>query len=801
MDWRRITRDLEHAQLLRGSELEAFLRRAGEDNPAVGQIIARWAGGGAASPDDDLQEAPQGEQLASRRGFMSTRADQFIAAEEAPVLSEGDKVGAWRIRRLLGAGGMGEVYEAARDDGLYDQIVALKILKGASDRNAARFERERRKLAAMDHPGIARIIDGGAAPCGRPYMAMEFVDGRPIDKAAKEMQISRKTLVGWFETLCAAVAHAHGKLVIHRDIKPDNVLIDATGAPRLIDFGIASDADEDGAAEAFRALTIPYAAPELILGEPLSVRTDIFALGSLLHELLTGAPPEREADGGVSVDAGKIADADLAAILTKAVASRQEDRYPAVAALADDIAAWRERRPVAARNGGRGYRIGRFLQRFPVESGLAAALVAALVIGMTVSLNFAREAREEAARAHDALARAEWNASEMDLNNQIATAYADALQRMTGAGMDVEKVTELLRRHLDDKLANREQDPDNAALSAFAIGRHFLSRNDYASAREVFEAWLDEGYGPANLLPLGWSNLGYARQHSGEAGSAEEAFRRAAALYDDFARESPDYAALLTQIARYSGDAADFDLARTALLRVADSDPSPWIRMTMLNSLHQLYARSADSAGAYEAIRRAVNIIDENASMELQGRDTNRLNLAEAEIYGRGDLDAAAEQVAKTREIEEIAKGASRESARAIEIEGIIARERGDHERALSLFETAAAAHKRFAGAGSEYYARSTALLIMTLVDLELADDARALLAAITAERENRPDRRIRLAEAYLAQYTDGPDAASALLDEENFDLTAAMKVSYLRYMIRILERRGVLIERGDTPP
>jgi len=334
-------------------------------------------------------------------GFMRTSAAGPGPGDALPLLPEGIAVGNWRVLELLGSGGMGEVYRAARDDGLYQQTVALKLIRSTAPEHIRRFELERQRLAQLDHPGVSRIIDGGTAADGRPFMAMEYVEGEVISDHVRRADAGRDATVRLFERLCEAVSHAHARLVLHQDIKPVNVLVDPAGQPRLIDFGIAITLSEPPETAAL-AMTPGYAAPEQLRGDGLSVAVDIFALGVLLYELLTGSRPERAADGGVTIETARLADADLYAIVRRATATDASGRYPTVEWLMSDLRAWRESRPVSARRAERGwnrYRVRRFLVRHRLGVSAAALLMLVLAGGVGATLWQARVANLNARQA------------------------------------------------------------------------------------------------------------------------------------------------------------------------------------------------------------------------------------------------------------------------------------------------------------------------------------------------------------------------------------------------------------------
>lgn len=284
-------------------------------------------------------------------GFMATRMPDLPPAGSALADPE-SRVGPWRLVRLIGEGGMGQVWQARRDDGVYDQIAALKLLAADHAALRERFAAERQRLAQLEHPNIARIIDGGADAEGRPYMVMEYVEGEQIVDWCDARRCDRARRVAILAELCAALAHAHGRLVLHLDIKPANVLVNADGHVRLIDFGIAALLDDACLATPIRALTLATAAPEQLLGQTVSAATDIFQVGMLGHALLTGTLPERQSDGSVRIDSLRLRDPDLAAIIGKACAADPEQRYGSASALGDDLRNWAAGFPIAARAGG-----------------------------------------------------------------------------------------------------------------------------------------------------------------------------------------------------------------------------------------------------------------------------------------------------------------------------------------------------------------------------------------------------------------------------------------------------------------
>src|SRR5277367_1130027 len=229
--------------------------------------------------------------------FLGTPAFDLREPLESPPTSSrtGRRVGAYEIVGELGHGGMGEVYRAARADGQYKKEVALKLVRGgfASEFILERFRHERQILASLDHPNIARLLDGGTSDDGVPYLVMELIEGTPIDQYCDQRNLTITHRLQLFRTVCSAVQYAHQRLVIHRDIKPNNILVTSDGIPKLLDFGIAKILDPSAGAEttASRPMTLEYASPEQIRGESMTTATDVYSLGVVLYLLLTGRSP------------------------------------------------------------------------------------------------------------------------------------------------------------------------------------------------------------------------------------------------------------------------------------------------------------------------------------------------------------------------------------------------------------------------------------------------------------------------------------------------------------------------------
>jgi serine/threonine protein kinase len=228
--------------------------------------------------------------------FLETPAADLKAAVMSPRSSRvGSRVGVYRLLELIGLGGMGEVYRASRADGQYDKEVAIKFVRVGFDSGSVleRFRHERQVLASLDHPNIARLLDGGTTEEGIPYLVMELIEGTPIDEYCDTHKLTVSERLSLFMQVCSAVQYAHQRLVIHRDIKPGNILVTEEGIPKLLDFGIAKILDPASTSESTLAnpMTPEYASPEQIRGEPITTATDVYSLGVVLYRLLTGRSP------------------------------------------------------------------------------------------------------------------------------------------------------------------------------------------------------------------------------------------------------------------------------------------------------------------------------------------------------------------------------------------------------------------------------------------------------------------------------------------------------------------------------
>jgi tRNA A-37 threonylcarbamoyl transferase component Bud32 len=406
------------------SLFEAALDQASEDRDA-------WLD--AACPDPDLRREVADLLAASEKaGQFLERPAELFAGDLMAEANTGCLVGPYRLLREIGRGGMGVVYLAERADGQYQQRVAVKLLGHSldADERHRRFLAERQILASLEHPSIARLLDGGVTENGQPYLVMAYVPGRPITDYCREHGLGLRERLRLFATVCDAVQYAHRKLVVHRDLKPSNILVTDHGQVKLLDFGIAKLLDAGAAEHADAAdlaapvtrtglhlLTPEYATPEQVSGAPVSTASDVYQLGLLLYELLSGhraydfetrslteiarvvseeepVPPSRAVGEGSVIRPKQLRD-ELDAIVMTALRKEPARRYASAGFLADDIRRYLDGLPVTAHADSLGYRLRTFSRRH--RAAVAAGLVIALLLvgyAATVTVQQAQTAHE-----------------------------------------------------------------------------------------------------------------------------------------------------------------------------------------------------------------------------------------------------------------------------------------------------------------------------------------------------------------------------------------------------------------------
>ncbi len=429
--WERIEPILDQALDLPPADRAAFLERVCGADPALRAKVERMLRDGE-GPDGLLEQS-----LDSVAGPLMLELDE---PGPAPI-PLGEMIGPWRLVRELGQGGMGEVFLAERADGQFAQTAALKLVRRGREHDPLlirRFLEERRILAALAHPNVARLLDGGVTSAGLPWFAMEYVAGQPLDRYCDDHRLDVPARLALMEQVLGAVAYAHRNLLVHRDLKPSNIFVTDDGQVKLLDFGIAKLLGEENLTDAGltlaygRVMTPEYAAPEQVRGEPVTTATDIYSLGAVLYQLLTGQRAHRfekrtaaeiervicETDPEIPSLAIRTAPSpasgpgdrapppsrrelsgDLDTLVLKALQKDPARRYPSAEAMLEDLRRFRIGLPLLARPDSLGYRWSKFFGRHRLGVAAAVILVLAVTSGVIATSWQARAARLEAARA------------------------------------------------------------------------------------------------------------------------------------------------------------------------------------------------------------------------------------------------------------------------------------------------------------------------------------------------------------------------------------------------------------------
>ncbi len=465
---------------------------------------------------DQLLDLPEGEREVFLRQQNSTTAEQlrellhlqskldqegFLAVH--PALSSavvdpraaiaGKTIGPYTLLSPIGQGGMGSVWLAERNDGRFERRVAVKFvhLSMIGRNGTLRFQREGAVLGRISHPNIAELIDAGVTASGQSFLVLEYVDGEPIDQYCNQLGFGTESKLRLFRQVLNAVSYAHANLIVHRDIKPSNVLVRKDGQVKLLDFGIAKllDDTESSPSHALTAdghhgpFTLEYAAPEQVTGAPITIATDLYGLGVLLHYLVTGKHPaglEAPTPAGlihsiVEASPRGLPPGDLGVILDKAMKKAPEERYASVAAFSEDLRRFLNHEPIAARPDSLAYRVRKFVRRNRLAAGLAALAAALSMAGVAAILVQASDLREQRDFGLRQLSRAE------AVNDFNHTLLAD-----TGPPDTPITITDLLKRGEYIAGRMRPDDPNRTEL-LFSIGRNYYELDEDANSRRVLE--------------------------------------------------------------------------------------------------------------------------------------------------------------------------------------------------------------------------------------------------------------------------------------------------------------------------
>lgn len=524
--------------------------------------------------------------------------EQGFAEDAAPSGDAGKQVGPYRLVRELGRGGMGVVYLADRVDGEFRRQVAVKVLKRGMDTDdfIRRFHTERQILADLCHPNIAELHDGGTTADGQPYLVMEYVEGPTLDDYCAARSLAVRERLDLFLKICAAVQHAHRSAVIHRDLKPGNILVTCDGEPKLLDFGIAKLLRAEGIgtqtglmSALIRPMTPEYASPEQVLGKAITVGSDVYALGVMLYELLAGRPPYRlqsraeaelhrvicreepprpssalepAAGANRSADLARVRRplrADLDHIVLKALRKDPGERYLTVDELVDDLRRHLDGRPVGARNGTLGYRLGKVVRRHRIAVATTLAVVAALVgVAIREDTQRRRISRErDKAEATAEFLKSLFEASDPQEAEPGAVTVRDILDRAA------------------KRVAALDSRPEMESTYLGIIGVVYTNLGLYDQALALLTRALEINerlHGKRHLdVATSLIEVGVALYHKGDLAGAESYYRRALALREALLEgDDPDLAEASSNLGVLLGDKGDYATAEPLLRRARD---------------------------------------------------------------------------------------------------------------------------------------------------------------------------------------------------------------------------------------
>jgi len=775
--WNRVKDVLDEAlDRPAGKERDAFLDEACAGDDALRVEVESLLAGSDGEVSRFLSEGiPEAD-----------RTDSLFERDAA--LEEGARIGPYRLDGLLGRGGMGTVYRAVRADGQHEREVALKVIRPGlySDNIAQRFRAERQILASLEHPGIARLYDSGLSGDGRPYFAMERVDGTPLGRYCEEAACSIDQRLRLFEKVADAVAHAHRTLVVHRDLKPSNMLVTADGAPKLLDFGIAKLLDDEAIADApvtrtGRPLMTPaYAAPEQVRGEAITPATDVYALGVVLYELLTGRRPYRfekrtpshieevicetrpEPPSTAATRQDAAADTqessssalpppahlkrrlrgDLDRIIMKALRKEPARRYASAAELADDLRRYRDGLPVEARPSTWQYRASKFLRRNRWRVAAATVLLLLLAgYAATVTVQSRRLATERD--------RARTNAEKAEQVSAFLTNLFEAGNPNVAQG-DTITARELLARGVERTEALADQPAVQAEVQS-VIGRVYTQMGRYTKATPLLEEALSTRRtlptdDPASSEQLASSlhNLGANQQVLNEVERAERLYREALTYW----RTLPDarrttMVETLNNLAGILRAQSDYDAARPVLretitmARRLDGERKEVLPVALAN-LAEIRHREGDYPAAdslyREALEMGTEVMGEHHPYVLVARsnqaelyrESGRLNRAE-------ELQRAVLEVRQSRYPEHAVRIALSRTAL-----GHTLRAQDKHDASMPVYRTALTSLREHVPDNHVYVADALNGLGAALIATGMPGQADSLLRESLSIREEK---------------------------------------------------------------
>ncbi len=643
-DWSAIEPYLNEALDLSNPAREEYLSRLEFEQPNIAA---------------DLRALLARRDMLQANGFLEDSPVNRVGREGV-----GTQVGAYSISSLIGRGGMGEVWLAGRTDGRFEGQVAIKFLDShaVSPANLDRFRREGRLLARVAHPNIARLLDAGATADGRPYLVLEYVEGKPIDVFCDDHSLDIEARMRLLLKVLAALAHAHSNLIVHRDIKPSNILVTASGEPKLLDFGIAKllhvEATGEGESALTRieesALTPDFAAPEQILGEPVSTATDVYQVGVLMFVLLAGRLPlgpsgstrAERIRSTLDRDPMRLSDVapplrrkalrgDLDAIVSKALRKIPQERYATAAAYADDLRRYLANEPIAARTNLIGYRVGKFVGRYRTAVIASSVAILALIGTTAFALFQMREAQIQRDHSREQAKRAELQAEFVTLMMSTVGTKPTTAEQLLDAGL----------RLLSEHYAG---DPDFRANALLNLSSRYsdlgLTSRQYALLQQVGD--IARQTHDSSLLARSECGLAGAELDLGHVQRARE---RLAAGRAALARTPSPDPLYVEDCMEAEADLADAQgnpmlavpIAEKALALLERAGETHDLRYSsLLGRISDYYKTVGDTHKGFDYVERALAAAEQSGLSDTDFAMTALHNVASS-LMGFGEVNAA----------------------------------------------------------------------------------------------------------------------------------------------------------------
>jgi len=769
----QVTTIAERARALGPLERVEYVRRAcGGDETLLSQVLSAL-----------------GEEESWAEDWGTSTAE--TCEREAPLQFEGQRLGKYRIVSRIGSGGMGEVYLAERDDQEYQQRVAIKLVRSGafSQQVHARLRMERQILASLQHPNIARLLDGGRAPDGTPYLVMEYIDGEPIDAWCDRRRLTLQERLQLVRVICSAVHYAHQNLIVHRDLKPNNILITPDGAPKLLDFGIAKllEARYDAQTVAvthmdYRVLTPSHASPEQVRGETITTGSDVYVLGVLLYELLCGQRPfqlvgatlsdmeriicEQDAPTPSAATArmaqqspermAQIAAArsttpsrlqrdlcgDLDDIVSMAMRKEPERRYSSAEQLGVDIDRWLAGQPVLATRDTLSYRLRKFLARHTIAAAATAAAAAALAAFTALTFIQSQRIAYERDLANTERTRAE----------QVSSFLVELFQlsdpsHSRGAQVTARELLDIGARRVSLGLADQ---PETRATLLGTIGRVYNSLGLYSDSIPLLEEALRSQialHGPRHPeVAKALGELGAALCERGDLDACDERLAQALDMQQQLLGESAiDTAPLLAhraQLAQLRGslDEAERLYGDALEIYVQHNAQRTPPAASVISDLAGLRSYRGDHQQAAALYRTALDIDRQTLGADHPHVGMHLHNLAFA-LHAKGDLEAAEPLYAEGAQILEKVLGERHpQTLDAMSNYGRFLHRKGDLERAGRIFSVVLERNRQARGAQHAYVGHDLVNLGLLRLDLgQIAEAERDLRDALDIYAHSLP--------------------------------------------------------------